>query len=1018
MQNTFLDASAGSGKTFALCNRYVALLFKGASAKEILTVTFTKKAANEMLQRITRNLKMLNDSKKIILNLESKEIVIEDSKIQKDVIAIVNALKEYGISSDFITKNIDDVYIKFLQSHKKIYTIDSFFNSILRKFSFFAGIRNDYTINESLDNDKVLEHFLDYIKDNNDAFSILLDMFEHEKNTHRFNDNLIQLLDKSIEFSSRDDFKLKLSYEYNIKFASSIIEKYKDEIDADLRDFNFRAKLKEISKSIGQIITDAISFSAHSKDPKAALNLVKTCKDPCKLLKSTLIKNEGRHRDINKIIDIAPTTYQDELTAQCIKLSDFSRLEIIHECALKLQKLYELLESYRANLEFFEMKNNSLSFNSIKLKVFSLMQDTLQKSNQNKNRFDKEYFYFRLDSQFSHILFDEFQDTSSVQYKIFLPLIDEIKSGEGVRKSKSLFIVGDDKQSIYGFRGSNSLVFEEARSRMIQRYLDTNYRSSGIIIDFINKTFSNQKLFNYKDQKIGKEENKEKGRVEIETFDSKTQDIYKSVLKKINALLQEGIAKKDIAVLVNERKIAHALICSNEDKGLTFNIDKSGLLIKSAFVETIICALKAKHSKIYQKRLNILLGRGYYNDEIISFLPSLNTLGKKIKYLIEKYKLFSPDTIDFLQHSLSNANIQDIDSLVELLKDKQSSSFSENAINIMTIHASKGLEFKHIIFLDFKKHGNIPNALLYNYNGLILDNIFFRKEAFSDIEKYKNAKDIEDKAEAKESLNKLYVALSRAEIGLYIFSEIQSYSYNILELESVDSTLLDIENTTKAQGSVKSKANLDSQNTNDLESKNQISPYKTIISDITPKQIHQEEFIKGEAKLAFKPKISTFAKRSKGNSLHLLLELALGYGVKNATHIIKSKYGFYLSEMLEGDAVGNKESKSKDRAIINALQQALNSFMEKNKDILAHAMIKSEVAFLHNSNSLKRIDMIIKNQNTYHLIEFKSAISAAERLEKSHTDQLNEYLNIVKESLSNNENIMSRLIYLETPDVD
>ena len=77
---------------------------------------------------------------------------------------------------------------------------------------------------------------------------------------------------------------------------------------------------------------------------------------------------------------------------------------------------------------------------------------------------DREFFYFRLDDKITHILLDEFQDTSITQYQILKPIIDEIKSGDSRKNidEKSLFVVGDEKQSIYMFRGSFTGVFEEA----------------------------------------------------------------------------------------------------------------------------------------------------------------------------------------------------------------------------------------------------------------------------------------------------------------------------------------------------------------------------------------------------------------------------------------------------------------------------------------------------------------------------------------------------------------------------
>ena len=101
--------------------------------------------------------------------------------------------------------------------------------------------------------------------------------------------------------------------------------------------------------------------------------------------------------------------------------------------------------------------------------------------------------YFRLDSTISHILIDEFQDTSVLQYEILKPMIDEIKSGEGAKRFlRSFFYVGDIKQSIYRFRGGNSELFKIAAQGMQEESLKINYRSAKNIVEFVNETFSNK----------------------------------------------------------------------------------------------------------------------------------------------------------------------------------------------------------------------------------------------------------------------------------------------------------------------------------------------------------------------------------------------------------------------------------------------------------------------------------------------------------------------------------------------
>ena len=119
-----LKASAGSGKTFALTVRYISLLLLDASPKEILTLTFTNKAAAQMAERIYDTLLSLGEDEAI---LDAVVIETELSKIE-------------------VMNKKDEIIKKFISSELSIYTIDKFINKILREFSGYIGINNDFEI--------------------------------------------------------------------------------------------------------------------------------------------------------------------------------------------------------------------------------------------------------------------------------------------------------------------------------------------------------------------------------------------------------------------------------------------------------------------------------------------------------------------------------------------------------------------------------------------------------------------------------------------------------------------------------------------------------------------------------------------------------------------------------------------------------------------------------------------------------------------------------------------------------
>jgi len=129
-----LSASAGSGKTFALVARYLALLFLGAKPSEILAITFTNKAAGEMRERLLGSLQAMPEAM-------AQEVA-----------------KMSGLSVEEIEKRRPEVFHAFLKSDLKVMTIDKFIHQVLIKFCWYAGLQSDFTV-EPESRDTFFERF-------------------------------------------------------------------------------------------------------------------------------------------------------------------------------------------------------------------------------------------------------------------------------------------------------------------------------------------------------------------------------------------------------------------------------------------------------------------------------------------------------------------------------------------------------------------------------------------------------------------------------------------------------------------------------------------------------------------------------------------------------------------------------------------------------------------------------------------------------------------------------------------
>ncbi|WP_286348715.1 UvrD-helicase domain-containing protein [Helicobacter felistomachi] len=477
-----LRASAGSGKTFALTLRYVALLFEGAQPANILTLTFTKKAAAEMHDRIHKSLALLSAAG---LAYQQDPAYTPEPKTQ-EILEVLQ--RDYHLSlARLASLNAPAIYANFLQETPPIITIDAFFQRVLRKFSYFVGVCAVFGVGDpSLD--EQLSAFLSHLP---------------SKDLDRLKRLCVLLLAQGESFSVLHALKRLLDlHDGGANFVPSTVS------NTDL-------------KTLEQEILQQYKVLKVPRQRE-----IKTFKDILEVL-----KNQGAQKALSANPNI-----------QALLVDHFNLREatILNELAYFLQ----LYKKYNRN-------SDQLSFAAITLKVSQLLRGNL---------IDRDFFYFRLDSQIMHILIDEFQDTNPLQYSILKPLVDEIKAGVGQKwGDRSVFFVGDSKQSIYGFRGSKSTFFEEVCSDkdICSQSLEHNYRSTGVVLDFINATFAS-KIAGYTPQKLPekRQDLATKGCVRVQSVptvglenETKEESVLNATLQAIKKLLNSGVAAQEIAVL-------------------------------------------------------------------------------------------------------------------------------------------------------------------------------------------------------------------------------------------------------------------------------------------------------------------------------------------------------------------------------------------------------------------------------------------------------------------------------------
>ncbi|WP_199497093.1 RecB-like helicase [Helicobacter pylori] len=724
-----LKASAGSGKTFALSVRFLALLFKGANPSEILTLTFTKKATAEMKERILDYLKILQKE-----NLENEK---EKEKSQN----ILKELEEkYRLNPSFVQNRAQEIYQRFLNAEIRISTIDAFFQSILRKFCWFVGLSANFEVNEDT---KAHQQQL------NASFLSAL----NNKQLEELSVFITQCL--SYDSYTSDSILERLRF---LKNKLYLFDPNKKEPAFD--EEGFLEKLRNLNRQIQSVETA-------SDTAKKAIK----CDDFRGFLNSSLtwLKKKGEYRDFKKIKDEIPT-----LESECEEIeNDLKRYYEARESALfkKFPKFIQLYDKATSKIQ-------SLDFDAIKDKVHALLNGY--------EEMPAEFFYFRLDSRIAHILIDEFQDTSLNDYKILAPFIDEIKAGIGQAKwHRSVFFVGDVKQSIYGFRGSFSSLFESVSKDFYHDNLEFNHRSSPLIINYVNtifkKAYQNSPTA-YLEQKYPKASSNNHARdgyVKVSLVADERELLLEQILQEAKNLLEHRIDPKDITLLCarNEDALEIKNYLQKNLSAIRPSTESSAKL--SQFVESKIIknaleyALAEEPYKPFYKH-SVLKLAGYLHDDAIAlagFNPKKESVASFVWKVMELFELYTECAQICLELAVG---CEDANEFLEKLEAKEIASFKAEGAQIMTIHKSKGMQFPYVIVCERlgKPKTNNSNQFLEEYSGTELTHLYYRMKNREVVDKdYARALDKEEAAKDHEETNVYYVAFTRAELGLIVVAK-------------------------------------------------------------------------------------------------------------------------------------------------------------------------------------------------------------------------------------------------------
>ncbi|MGX3011312.1 RecB-like helicase [Helicobacter sp. 23-1044] len=707
-----IRASAGSGKTFALTLRYISLLFFGARANEILCITFTNKARDEMLARITNTLFLL---------------------CQNPNDAYSQNLLDLGISKSAIETQSGAIYRHFVESKNHIMTFDAFFNAVVKKFSFYAGVRSDYEVGADF-------------KLDGEIFKKTLDLLGGGE------------FDALIEFCAK--------YQLNQKDILSMIN--------SLKNGEFLGEIAESSDLKDEIINafdELRAFAINAVDGQKNAHFIKSRfnKNIDKKNVSAIVENifkltEGMQKTLDSAVDSAIIARKTQnLKDLCKKFFEMQESEILW----KISNIYAKFKKQKLQVI---SSHNKLTFSDISEICYDLLH----------NHIDKNFFYFRLDSKINHILVDEFQDTNLEQYENLKPLIDEIKSGDGARENKTLFFVGDEKQAIYGFRGGESRLFRAISDElnMSEKTLKDNYRSAKNIVEFVNSAFQTR----FPNYEMQNPKSKNDGFVEI-VSESEADSAFDLIERRIQTLLANH--KKNIAILTRNVSSAeeiygflrahfpHTKIALESEKSNNVEL----LIIQNAlrFLQT---------NNIFYLKNCVKLNGGEVDSAPSLAIKKDAEVHKIIHRIMQTFALRGIVALRILEES---AKFDDLEKFIAYLGGAEIKNAADLAceIQIMTIHKSKGLEFEDVIICDLKGQNNRDTAQFYAPS-LRGGKVYFLGDKKARVlvdDEFANIVAQKKSVDENDALNVLYVAFTRAKDSLFI---IKSAKKNALRLELLD----------------------------------------------------------------------------------------------------------------------------------------------------------------------------------------------------------------------------------------
>lgn len=823
MNFVIYKASAGSGKTYTLANEYLSLALSNdfeAKYKHILAITFTNKAAFEMKHRVIEYLK--NIGKDCIT--DPKYLTIIDIIHQKTNTPKEHLQKRASKTLNHILHNYSDFNIS---------TIDKFMVRVVKSFNLELKLPFNFEIEMDIDSIKkeALDRLISKTGEDqeltNYLFNYIKDTVEADKNW-KFEDSILSLYKKIEEIDSK--FYIQQLNQFTFEEFTNA-RKY---ITTKIYNYEKKASewLKKINKSYVELNIDTKNLVQGSKGIDQALKST--------ILNSNTYENVNTTSTFDKIINLDFSWTKEKSDIDCDTLllpirNDFKAFIEFKNQNLPLVILYKQINKSFFSLTLLtKLHQEILALKTEKNIVF------LSEFNDKINEFvlhqPVPFIYEKIGERFENYLIDEFQDTSITQWQNLLPLVENALANNkknilvgDIKQAIYRWRGGDVDQfkslPFNHYPTENSII--NLRYQTLQQHfnsqtpaLTSNWRSLPNIIDF-NNQFLEYYIQNkseeikeyYTDFKQNSNPNKKGGYVEVKFWNKENEpnislDWIKETIE--NALIR-NFNYKDIAIITRKNK-ENKLIASylteigipiKSDESLSLSQSKEVVFVmnvyqllfdkqnKNAIVAATDYLLSKNKNVNFITHLEVLRNKDAYeyfekfiSEQLKIKLPTFNTFSnyELLEEIIAIFKINTNDPfIQFFLNVIIKKNKETAIDIIEWWNAKKEFVFiaipdSYNAVNILTTHKSKGLEFDIVIIpsankiteINHNKHSVWVNT--QNYDCAIPCALVPLNKELASFDWIPEIKNEILKIEL-DNLNVLYVGLTRAAKELYIFGQ-------------------------------------------------------------------------------------------------------------------------------------------------------------------------------------------------------------------------------------------------------